>query len=83
MAAMDVDHRERRPHHPRQFKSRDASGERLGVALVPWPVELGDEITLGDDAWPWPFEIIDVVWAPAGAKVAAIVKVRPAVLHPV
>jgi hypothetical protein len=26
-------------------------------------------------------EVVDVVWAPPGAKVAALVKVRAAVLH--
>ena len=59
----------------------DATADDLGVALVPWPVELGDEIAV--DGHPWPLEVVDIVWAPAGAKVAAIVKVRPAVLHPV
>lgn len=59
----------------------DFTGDNLGMAVVPWPIE----------AWrrdhrpgiPCPVEIVDVVWAPAGARVAAIVKVRPAVLHPV
>jgi hypothetical protein len=50
------------------------------VSLVPWPVEIGDEVTV--EAHPWPVEVVDLVWAPAGAKVAALVKVRPAVLHP-
>jgi hypothetical protein len=51
------------------------------LSLVPWPVELGDEI--GVEGHPWPVEIVDVVWAPARPKVAAIVRVRPAVLPPV
>jgi len=59
----------------------DVSGDDLGMALVPWPIEPGDEIALGDHAWPWLFEIVDVVWPPAGAEVAALVRVRPAVLH--
>ena len=28
-------------------------------------------------------EVVDIVWAPAGAKVAALVKVHAAVLYPV
>jgi hypothetical protein len=44
-------------------------------------VELGDEIAV--EAHPWPLEVIDLVWAPPGARVAALVQVRPAVLHPV
>jgi hypothetical protein len=51
------------------------------VALVPWPIELGDEIAV--DGHSWPLEVVDLVWAPPGARVAAIVKVRAAVLHPV
>jgi len=57
------------------------SADDLGVALVPSPVELGDEITV--EGHPWPLEIVDLVWAPPGAQVAAIVKVVPAALHPV
>jgi len=53
----------------------------LGVALVPCPVELGDEIAVEEH--PWPFEVVDLVWAPSGARVAAIVNVRPAVFHAV
>jgi hypothetical protein len=59
----------------------DVTAEDLGVALVPWPVELGDEIAV--DGHSWPLEVVDLVWAPPGARVAAIVKVRAAVLHPV
>jgi hypothetical protein len=55
----------------------DVTADDLGVA----PVELGDEIAV--DGHPWPLEVVDLVWAPAGAKVAAIVNVRPAVLHAV
>ena len=58
----------------------DATADDLGLALVPWPIELGDETAVGED--PWPVEVVDLVWAPAGANVAAIVKVRAAVLHP-
>jgi len=54
------------------------TGDDLGVALVPLPVELGDELTLPDH--PWPFEIVALVEAPVGAKVAALVEVRPALL---
>lgn len=36
-----------------------------GVALVPSPVELGDEIAV--EAHPWPLEIVDVISAPSGA----------------
>ena len=57
------------------------SADDLGIALVPWPVELGDEIAV--DGHPWPLEVVDIVWTPPGAKVAAIVTVRAAVLHPV
>jgi hypothetical protein len=59
----------------------DLAGDDLCVALVPWPLELGDEIAV--EGHPWPLEVVDIVWAPAGAKVAAIVQVRPAVLLPV
>jgi len=59
----------------------DATGDDLGVSLVPWPIELGDEIAVAGH--PWPVEIVDVVWAPPGAKVAAIEQVRPVVLHAV
>jgi hypothetical protein len=59
----------------------DVTADDLGVALVPWPVELGDEIAV--DGLPWPVEVVDLVWAPAGAAVAAIARVRAAVLHPV
>jgi hypothetical protein len=59
----------------------DTTGDDLGVALVPLPVEPGDELGLPDH--PWPFEIVAVAPAPVGAKVAAMVDVRPAVLHTV
>jgi hypothetical protein len=32
---------------------------------------------------PWPLEVVDLVWTPSGAQVAAIVNVRATVLHPV
>ena len=57
------------------------SADDLGVALVQLPVELGDEIAV--DGQPWPLEVVDIVWAPPGAQVAALVKVRAAVLHTV
>jgi hypothetical protein len=59
----------------------DVTADDLGVALVPWPVELGDEIAV--EGHRWPLEVVGLVWAPPGARVAAIVKVRPAVPHPV
>ena len=59
----------------------DATADDLGMALVPWPIGLGDEIAV--EGHPWPLEVVDVVWAPAGARIAAMVKVRAAVLHPV
>jgi hypothetical protein len=59
----------------------DTTGDDLGVALVPLPVEIGDELALPDH--PWPLEIVTVVPASVGAKVAALVEVRPAVLHTV
>jgi hypothetical protein len=52
------------------------TADDLGVALVAWPVELGDEIAV--DGHPWQLEVVDVVWASPGARVAAIVKVRAA-----
>jgi hypothetical protein len=59
----------------------DLTGDDLGVALVPWPVEPGDEIAV--EGPPWPLEVVDIVRAPPGAQVAALVQVRPAVPHPV
>jgi hypothetical protein len=59
----------------------DVTGDDLGMALVPWPIELGDEIAVEGHAWP--VEIVDIGWAPAGPRIAAMVKVRAAVLHPV
>jgi hypothetical protein len=52
-----------------------ATADDLGIAHVPSPVELGDELALADH--PWPFEVIDAVRTPVGASVAALVKVRP------
>ena len=46
----------------------DSTADHLGVALVPMPVELGDEIALADDAWPFLFEIVDIVSAPPGRR---------------
>lgn len=51
------------------------------MTLVPLPIELGDEITV--EAHPWPPEVVNLVWTPPGAKIAAIVEVRPIVLYPV
>jgi hypothetical protein len=59
----------------------EVTADDLGVALVPWPVELGDEIAV--QRHPWPLEVVDLVWAPPGARVAAMVKVRAAVPHAV
>jgi hypothetical protein len=53
------------------------TADDLGIALVPSPIELGDEIAV--ETHPWPLEVINVVWAPPGARVAAVVKVRAAV----
>jgi hypothetical protein len=58
----------------------DVTADDLGVALVPWPVELGDEIAVEGN--PWPLEVVDLVWTPPGARVAAIVKVRPSLTRP-
>jgi hypothetical protein len=41
----------------------------------------GDEVTV--DGHPSPLEVVDVVWAPPRAKIAAIVKVRATALYPV
>jgi hypothetical protein len=46
------------------------------LALVPWPIELGDEIAV--EGHPWPLKVVDVVWGRPGGQVAALVKVRPA-----
>jgi hypothetical protein len=62
-------------------RMHDTTGHDLGVALVPMPIQPGDELALAD--YVWPFEITAVVPAPVRAKVAALVKVRPAVLHTV
>jgi len=51
------------------------------MALVPMPIEQGDEIAV--DGHPWPLEVVNLVWTPPGSKIAAIVEVRAAVLHPV
>ena len=42
-------------------------------------IELGDEMAV--EGHPWPVEVVDVVWAPPGSKVSALVKLRAAVLH--
>jgi len=31
---------------------------------------------------PWAQEVVNLVWTPPGSKIAAIVEVRPVVLHP-
>ena len=36
----------------------EAIADDLGVALVPWPIELGDEIVV--EGHPWPVEIVDL-----------------------
>jgi hypothetical protein len=59
----------------------DVTADDRGIALVPWPIEIGEEIAV--DGHPWPLEVVDLVWALSGAKVAAMVKVRRAVLHAV
>ena len=41
----------------------DVTADDLGVALVPWPVEPGDEITV---EWqPWQLEVVDLVLSAA------------------
>ena len=60
---------------------QDLTGDDLPMALVPMPIEQGDEIAV--DGHPWPLEVVNLVWTPPGSKIAAIVEVRAAVLHPV
>jgi hypothetical protein len=48
----------------------------LGIAHVPFPVEVGDGLAV--EGYPWPLEIVDVIATPVGARVTALVKVRPA-----
>ena len=55
-----------------------ATGEDLGIAHVPLPLELGDELALEGN--PRPLEVVALVEMRRGAKVAALVKVRDAVL---
>jgi hypothetical protein len=64
-----------------RVRVHDEEGDDLGIAHVTLPIEIGDEIALQDD--PLPFVIVDVVLAPPGAKVPALVKVDRAVLHAV
>jgi len=59
----------------------DSTGDDLGKTLLRWPVELGDEITVAGQQRP--LEVVDIVRAPPGAKVTAIVKVRAAGLYAV
>jgi hypothetical protein len=58
-----------------------ATADDLGVAHVPLPVEPGDELTIAGQLCP--LEVVALVETPADAKLAALVKVRPAVLQPV
>lgn len=48
----------------------------LGIAHVPLPVEIGDELTVEGQLWP--FVIVDLVDTPVDAAVAAIVGVERA-----
>jgi hypothetical protein len=63
----------------------DVTAEDLGVALVPWPVELGDEIAV--DGHSWPLEVVDlpsltsaVGAPPPSTRVATIATRKSAVL---
>jgi len=56
-----------------------ATVDDLGVAHVPFPVELGDELAV--EGHSGPLEVIDLVETSAGAALAALVMVRPAVPH--
>ena len=42
------------------------TADDFGVGLVPFPVELGDEIAV--EGHPSPLEVVDVVWAPPGRE---------------
>jgi hypothetical protein len=53
-----------------------ATVEELGVVHAPLPVEVGDTLALDDH--PWPLEVVDVIPTRGGARVAALVMVRPA-----
>src|SRR5262245_25619722 len=55
-----------------------ATGEDLGIAHVPLPVERGDELAV--EGHPVPLEVVALVKMRAGAKIAAMVKVRHAAL---
>jgi len=45
------------------------------MALVPMPIAPADEITV--EAHPWRLEVVNLVWTHPGAKIAAMVEVRP------
>ena len=51
----------------------DLEANDLGVAHVPWPVEVGDVVLFEHSE----HRVYDVVISPPGALIAAIVKVRP------
>lgn len=53
-----------------------ATADDLGIAHVPLPVEIGDELMV--EGRPLPFVIVDRVDTPVGAVVAAIVGVERA-----
>jgi hypothetical protein len=57
-----------------------ATTDDLGIVHVPPPVEVGDRLSVEDH--PLPLEVVDVISTPVGAKVAALVKVRPTASHP-
>ena len=52
-------------------------GDDVGIAHVPIPIEIGDLVATVDTT----YRIVDVVVAPPGSPIAALVKVRPARLH--
>ena len=52
-----------------------ATVDDLGIAHVPCPVELGDQLAV--EGLAGPLEVVDVIETSAGAAVAALVMVRP------
>jgi hypothetical protein len=53
------------PHGVAVRVFHDVTADDFGVALVPWPVELGDEIAV--EGHPWPLEVVDLVGARGSA----------------
>lgn len=63
------------------FWQQVARDDDLGVALVPGLSSWATRSPSTGHAWP--LEVVDLVVGASGARVAAIVKVRAAVLHSV